>query len=136
MSEFQDEQQVYRRLGGMFEDALADERAGALLRAVGCVVQLDLRRPQATITLRLDGEGDTGVDVGTTQAKPDVVLTMEADTAHRLWAAELPLHTALSKGLVRAKGPVAKILQLVPVIGPAKPLYEARIAAPDEPAAV
>ena len=128
MPQFQDEQQVYRQLGGLFEDALADEKASRPLRAVWSIVQLDLRRPTASITLRLDGEGEPGVEFGKTSTKPEVVLTMEADTAHRFFAAELPLHVALDKGLIRAKGPVATILKIVPVVGPAKPFYEARLA--------
>ena len=136
---FQDDQQVYAQLGGMFEDVLADDAAGARLRAIGGTVQWELRKPAARITVRLGDEETPGVDCGATQAKPEVTLSMDADTAHRFWAGELPMHVALSRGLIRAKGPVATILRIVPVVGPAKDLYAARIAgggaAPETPAA-
>ena len=125
---FQDDQQVYAQLGGMFEDALADDAAGGRLRAIGGTVQWQLRKPTARITVKLGEEQTPGVDFGDTQAKPEVVLSMDADTAHRFWAGELPMHVALSRGLIRAKGPVATILRIVPVVGPAKDLYAARIA--------
>ncbi len=125
---FQDDQQVYAQLGGMFEDALADDAAGGRLRAIGGTVQWQLRKPTARITVKLGEEQTPGVDFGDTQVKPEVVLSMDADTAHRFWAGELPMHVALSRGLIRAKGPVATILKIVPVVGPAKDIYAARIA--------
>ncbi len=128
MPRFQDDQQVYAQLGGMFEDALADDAAGGRLRAIGGTVQWQLRKPTARITVKLGEEQTPGVDFGDTQVKPAVVLSMDADTAHRFWAGELPMHVALSRGLIRAKGPVATILRIVPVVGPAKDIYAARIA--------
>lgn len=128
MARFQDDQQVYAQLGGMFEDALADDAAGARLRKIGGTVQWELRKPAARITVKLGEDVAPGVDFGRTDVKPEVVLTMEADTAHRFWAGELPMHVALSRGLIRAKGPVATILRIVPVVGPAKDLYAARLA--------
>jgi hypothetical protein len=125
---FKDDQQVYAQLGAMFEDALADDAAGGRLRAIGGTVQWQLRKPTARITVKLGEEQTPGVDFGDTQAKPEVVLSMDADTAHRFWAGELPMHVALSRGLIRAKGPVATILRIVPVVGPAKDIYAARIA--------
>ena len=110
MARFQDDQQVYALLGGMFQDMLADESAGPRLRAIGGTVQWQMRRPNARITVRV-GEGvEPGVDFGDTKAKPEVVPTLDAETAHRFWAGELPMHVALSQGLIRAKGPVATIL--------------------------
>ena len=53
---------------------------------------------------------------------------MDAETAHRFWAGELPMHVALSQGLIRAKGPVATILRVVPAVGPAREFYAARLA--------
>ena len=78
--------------------------------------------------MKLGEEETPGVDFGDTKAKPEVVLSMDADTAHRFWAGELPMHVALSRGLIRAKGPVATILRIVPVVGSAKDIYAARIA--------
>ena len=129
VARFEDDQQVYALLGGMFQDMLADESAGPRLRAIGGTVQWQMRRPSAQITVRAGGdEGEPGVDFGDTKVKPDVVLTLDAETAHRFWAGELPMHVALSQGLIRAKGPVATILKVVPAVGPAREFYAARLA--------
>ncbi len=128
VARFQDDQQVYALLGGMFQDMLADESAGPRLRAIGGTVQWQMRRPSARITVRLGEDEEPGVDFGDTQAKPEVVLSLDAETAHRFWAGELPMHVALSQGLIRAKGPVATILRVVPAVGPAREFYAARLA--------
>ena len=128
VARFQDDQQVYALLGGMFQDMLADESAGPRLRAIGGTVQWQMRRPNARITVRLGEDVEPGVDFGDTKVKPEVVLSLDAETAHRFWSGELPMHVALSQGLIRAKGPVATILKVVPAVGPAREFYAARLA--------
>ena len=52
------------------------------------------------------------VDLGPTELEPEVVMTMEADTAHRFWLGKVNVTVALARGQMKAKGPVAKILKL------------------------
>ena len=40
---------------------------------------------------------------------------MDADTAHRFWLGKVNVTVALARGQMKAKGPVAKILKLVPL---------------------
>jgi hypothetical protein len=42
-------------------------------------------------------------------------MWMEADLAHLFWLGKVRPTQALAKGQMRAKGPVAKILRLVPI---------------------
>ncbi len=42
-------------------------------------------------------------------------MTMDADTAHRFWLGKVNVTVALARGQMKAKGPVAKILKLVPL---------------------
>jgi hypothetical protein len=51
-------------------------------------------------------------------------MTMEADTAHRFWLGKVNVTMALAKGQMKAKGPVAKILKLVPLVKPVFPRYQ------------
>ena len=46
---------------------------------------------------------------------------MDADVAHRMWLGELNVAVALANGDVRARGPNAKILAVVPLVKPAQP---------------
>ena len=57
--------------------------------------------------------------------EPEVVMTMEADTAHRFWLGKVNVTVALARGQMKAKGPVAKILKLVPLTKPVFPRYRA-----------
>src|SRR5262249_13477831 len=65
------------------------------------------------------------VEFGDTELEPEVVMSMEADTAHRFWLGQVNVTTALARGQIHASGPVAKILKLVPLTKPAFPRYKA-----------
>jgi hypothetical protein len=54
---------------------------------------------------------------------------MEADTAHRFWLGRVSVTLALARGQMKAQGPVAKILRLVPATDPIFPRYEAQLRA-------
>jgi hypothetical protein len=47
--------------------------------------------------------------------EPNVELFMTADTGNRFWLGKVILPVALAKGQVRAKGPVAKLLTVLPL---------------------
>jgi hypothetical protein len=49
---------------------------------------------------------------------------MPADIAHKYWRGEYNLAVGLAKGAVKAKGPVNKILRLVPLTKPLFPIYK------------
>jgi putative sterol carrier protein len=72
----------------------------------------------------VDGE-DGQVDCGQTSMEPEVVMTMDADTAHRFWLGKVNVTVALARGQMKARGPVAKILKLVPLTKPVFPRYRA-----------
>src|SRR4026209_1031379 len=55
--------------------------------------------------------------------EPEVIMTMEADTAHNFWLGKINVTVALARGQIKAKGPVAKILKLVPLVKPVFPRY-------------
>ena len=76
----------------------------------------------------LEGE-DGRVDLGPTDLDPEVVMTMEADTAHKFWLGKVNVTVALARGQMKAKGPVAKILKLVPLVKPVQPRYESQLEA-------
>ena len=55
---------------------------------------------------------------------PEIVMVMEADTAHKFWLGKVNVTMALARGQMKAKGPVAKILKLVPLTKPIFPRYK------------
>jgi putative sterol carrier protein len=124
---FKDAQEVYDTIGKLFADIAADEELAPKFRKANTIVQYDYSNPDSVITVRLQ-EGQPGdVDFGETQMEPEVTMSMEADTAHKFWLGKVNVTVALARGQIKAKGPVAKILKLVPLTKPIFPRYKAQL---------
>ena len=128
MAYFKDADEVYAYIGRLFEELSEDEELAPKFRKANTIVQYQYRHPESQITVKLlDGE-DGQVDFGETALKPEVVMTMDADTAHRFWLGDVNVTVALARGQMKAKGPVAKILKLVPLVKPVFPRYRTLLA--------
>jgi putative sterol carrier protein len=127
MALFTDEQEVYAFLGKMFQDLMADEALATQFKRANTIVQYSYRDPDATITVNMLEDGDGAVVFGKTELQPEVVMAMDADTAHRFFLGEVNVTVALARGQIKAKGPVAKILKLVPLVKPVFPRYKAQL---------
>lgn len=127
MTYFKDEPEVYEHIGRLFVEMMADEQLATQFKRANTIVQYRFRDPDSTITVKmLDGE-DTQVDLGPTELAPEVIMTMDSDTAHRFWLGRVNVTVAMAKGQIKAKGPVAKILKLVPLVKPVFPRYHAQL---------
>jgi putative sterol carrier protein len=120
---FNDADEVYRYIGKLFEDLADDEELAPKFRKANTIVQYRYREPESIITVKLMEGEDGQVDLGETDMEPEVVMTMEADTAHKFWLGSVNVTVALARGQMKAKGPVAKILKLVPLVKPVFPRY-------------
>jgi putative sterol carrier protein len=125
---FKDAQDVYETLGKLFQDLATDDELAPKFRQANTIVRYSYSEPDSVITVRLQ-EGQPGeVDFGDSDMDPEVTMSMEADTAHRFWLGEVNVTVALARGQIKAKGPVAKILKLVPLTKPVFPRYKAQLA--------
>ena len=129
MAYFKDAQEVYDTIGKLFADLADDEELSPQFRKANTIVQYDYREPDSTITVRLKEDEPGEVVFGETEMEPEVVMSMEADTAHRFWLGRVNVTVALARGQIKAKGPVAKILKLVPLTKPIYPRYKALLEA-------
>lgn len=129
MPYFKDDQEVYEFIGELFRELADDPELGPKFRKANTIVQYQYRNPESQITVKmLDGQ-DGEVDCGPTALEPEVVMSMDADTAHRFWLGKVNVTVALARGQMKAKGPVAKILKLVPLTKPVFPRYKAKLEA-------
>lgn len=129
MPYFKDAEHVYATIGKLFVELAEDEEMAEKFRKANTIVQYRYRKPDSTITVRLQ-EGQPGdVDFGETEMEPEVEMAMDADTAHRFWLGTVNVTVALARGQIKAKGPVAKILKLVPLTKPVFPRYKAQLEA-------
>lgn len=123
MPYFKDADEVYQYIGKLFVDLTEDDELRPKFQKANTIVQYQYRNPESQITVKmLEGE-DGQVDFGDTSLDPEVVMTMEADTAHKFWLGKVNVTVALARGQMKAKGPVAKILKLVPLVKPVFPRY-------------
>jgi putative sterol carrier protein len=120
---FKDADEVYSFIGKLFEDLAEDEELAPKFQKANTIVQYRYRNPESVITVRIKEGEDGQVDLGQTDMEPEVVMSMEADTAHRFWLGNVNVTVALARGQMKAKGPVAKILKLVPLTKPIFPRY-------------
>jgi putative sterol carrier protein len=124
---FSDDREVYEFIGRLFEDLAGDDELGPKFRKANTIVQYQYRNPESQITVKMIEGEDPQVDLGQTTMEPEVVMSMDADTAHRFWLGKVNVTVALARGQMKAKGPVAKILKLVPLVKPVFPRYKAQL---------
>ena len=127
MPYFKDADEVYAYIGRLFEDLANDEELAPKFRKANTIVQSQYRTPESQITVNLLEDDEGRVDCGETDMEPEVIMSMEADTAHRFWLGKVNVTVALARGQMKAKGPVAKILKLVPLVKPVFPRYRAQL---------
>jgi putative sterol carrier protein len=127
MALFKDSQEVYDTIGRLFVELATDEELAPKFRKANTIVRYQYSDPEAAVTVRLQ-EGRPGdVDFGESEMVPEVTMTMSADTGHRFWLGQVNVTVALARGEIKAQGPVAKILKLVPLAKPAFPRYKAQL---------
>ena len=125
MPYFKDADEVYSYIGKLFQDLAEDEELAPKFQKADTIVQYRYLEPESIITVSLREDDPGRVDFGDTDLEPEVVMTMDADTAHRFWLGKVNVTVALARGQMKAKGPVAKILKLVPLTKPIFPRYRA-----------
>ena len=118
MPVFKDDQEVYQYIGKLFQDLADDDELGPKFRRADTIVQYKYTNPESQITVKMKDGEEGQVDFGPTDMSPEIVMSMEADTAHKFWLGNVNVTMAL------AKGPVAKILKLVPLVKPVFPRYQ------------
>lgn len=73
--------------------------------------------------MKLEADQPAEVEFGESKLRPAAILAMPGDTAQGFWLGETNIITALAQGKMKAQGPVAVILKLVPLVNVVAPLY-------------
>ena len=127
MAVFADAEEVHRYLAGIFRRGLENEDLANRLAGSGVVLRIHYTDPDAVVTVDMPKRViETGADSGVT---PNVELFMSADTGNRFWLGKVNLTMAMAKGTVRAKGPVTKLIKLIPQAKNLFPEYRAVLEA-------
>lgn len=118
MRVFESTDKMYEVLGELFNTLLQDPAVGPKYREAGIVIKFIISEPDGFIWLT----NDDRVICGDADYKPTIEMTLSGDTCHQFWLQQVKMPVALAKGLIKAKGPMPKVLNLLPML---KPAYEA-----------
>jgi hypothetical protein len=122
MGYFQSSAELQEVLGGFFEVLFSDPQIGPKLKAAKLKLQFFYTDPDLTIAADTS-EDPVRLRFNDADFKPEVQMSMKADVAHRFWHGKVNLVMALARREMSAKGPIPKILKLLPAIKPAYALY-------------
>jgi len=122
MTTFKSQENMYEVLGGLFEDLLKDESVVNALQKAEVTTCFQLTDPEGKIWITADGR----VLYGHQDTKATVTMILSGDTCHKFWLRKISMPLALAKGLIKAKGPMNKVLKLLPLMKPAFENYPAQ----------
>ena len=121
---YRDRAEMVEIFGALGERAAASEAARAL-HQLRMVVSFVYRDPDLVLVMdgRTPGEGEAPMAMrfDAEEPAPDVTFECSADVGHQFWSGRLDVPQALGRGMVKARGSIAKALKLLPLM---PPLYE------------
>ena len=127
MPYFSDSNECDEMLGGFFRKMSKGVAGGdqelmeiqRKLAEIGLIVKFVWRDPVLTVTLDFT-RNPFAVHINDDTITPTATFTLTADVAHKFWHGQVNLAKALTTKTIVARGPIPKILKLLPAI---KPLY-------------
>jgi putative sterol carrier protein len=119
MAVFKDTEMMYEVLGGLFANLLEDKEFATSFKAANVTVKFIINDPEGVINVK----SDEVVCGEIPDFKPDVTMLLSGDTCHSFWLKKVNLPMALAKRTIKAKGPVNKVLKVLPLLKPAYELY-------------
>jgi len=122
MGLFESSEKFKEVLGGFFRLIADTPSVADKLLASKLIIRFSYTDPD--VVLLVDCSGDKlEVRPGDTETKADVDMSMSSDIAHKFWFGKVNLMAALTRRQMVAKGPIPKILKLLPAIKPTYTMY-------------
>ncbi|HNW28665.1 MAG TPA: hypothetical protein PKN50_09320 [Spirochaetota bacterium] len=120
MAVFENTEKMYGILGALFNKLVKDPAVGPQFVESNIIIKFAIDNPSGEIWLSPNNGGE--VMCGPSGLTPTIEMALSGDTCHKFWLQEISMPVALAKGLIKAKGPLPKVLKLLPLL---KPAYEA-----------
>lgn len=117
MTVFKDTQQMYAFLSDLWNHVVFEAGFGQKLKEYEITYKFIITEPNGYLWV-----GPDKVITGD-EANQDGVITMElsGDTVHKFWLKQISLPVALATRKIKSKGPIPKVLKILPFL---KPVYE------------
>ena len=112
MPVFKDTEHMYEMLGDLWNHIISETVVGSKLEEYGVTYKFVVNDPDGYLWVShekvLTGE----------EANRDAVITMElsGDTVHNFWLKKITLPVALATKKIKSKGPIPKVLKMLPFL--------------------
>ncbi len=129
MSVFNDSEELIKYLGALYDEAKCDPEIAPKIKQSGLSIQYRYDDPVGIVSILADRQPTQEgafFDVVWGEVaglKPDVTMSMKADIAHQFWHGTINLMAALTRRQIVAKGPIPKIIKLLPAVTPMYEMY-------------
>jgi hypothetical protein len=129
MAVFKDRNQLEDCFNALFVTLRDDADIGPRVLASGLVIRFTYARPDCFVIIdarkeKVEINWDQEPTLSTNEKNRIYVdMSMEADTAHQFWLGRVNLVAAITRGIIKAKGPIPSIMRLLPIIKPAFDIY-------------
>ena len=120
MPVFTDSDNFYTVMVPFFNKLKDDAEIGPKIMSSGLIIQFVYSDPDAIITIDCP---NNVITQGPSDLTATVTMSMKSQVAHRFWLGKVNLMVALTKRDMIAKGPVAAIMKLLPIIKGAYAMY-------------
>jgi putative sterol carrier protein len=122
MGLFKSSEKFEEVLGGFFRQVSDTPSVADKLLASKLIIRFTYTDPDVVILVDCSGD-KVDVRPGDTETKAEVEMSMSTDIAHKFWFGKVNLMAALTRRQMVAKGPIPKILKLLPAIKPTYTMY-------------
>src|SRR5215207_1697090 len=127
MAAFKNQDEMLHVLGALYDQAKRDSRIAPKIRDSRLVIRFRYEEPHGIVTINAaapptqEGAYFDVVWGDHPGLRPDIEMSMKADVAHLFWHGKVNLMAALTRRQIVARGPIPKILKLLPAV---EPMYE------------
>ncbi|MDP8256578.1 MAG: SCP2 sterol-binding domain-containing protein [Candidatus Alcyoniella australis] len=109
-------------IGGFFDLVAQTPAVADKLLASGLTIRFKYTDPEVSVYIDCSGDA-LRVVINDNDSPALVEMSMTSDIAHKFWFGKVNLMAALTRKQMVAKGPIPKILKLLPAIKPTYTMY-------------
>ena len=120
MSVFKDQETAKELFGDLWTKMIKETEFGEKMKKSGITILFVVKDPD--IVMFVDENGPLFDDEAKAKV-PVVTMQMNGDTVHKYWLKKVNIPKALAMRQIKAKGPVNKVLQVLPLLKPGQEMY-------------
>ncbi|MFZ0930465.1 MAG: hypothetical protein WAN11_17805 [Syntrophobacteraceae bacterium] len=120
MPVFKDTALAQELFGALWTEMIAETEFGKALKEAEITILFVVHDPD--LSMYVDENGPLFGEEAQEKI-PVVTMKMSLDTAHWFWLKKVNIPKALALRQIKAKGPVGKVLKLIPLLKPGQEIY-------------